>query len=141
MNDRYKYRVAVKHGTEWLIYNVINILYKPDGTVWVQVLRQTDTATFTAWFQVDGENVILEQCTGLHDKSSKLIYEGDVVRELFDDGSFMDGVVFYNELQCRWFIKYEFPCAPGDSAYRELNSSKAKGLEIIGNIHEQEVEK
>jgi uncharacterized phage protein (TIGR01671 family) len=134
MNNRFKFRVAVKQGIEWRIYDVLYILHKLDGTIWVQVLSQTKTATFTAWLQVDGENVILEQCTGLTDKNGKLIYDGDVfeatVLNSFDGDSMVGErirgqVAYFPDGTCFTFAAY----AP----------SNLGQIEIIGNIHETEV--
>lgn len=130
MNDRYKYRVAVKQGTEWLIYDVINILYKPDGTIWVQVSRKTETAIFTAWFQVDGENAILEQCTGLKDKNGKLIYEGDVVK--CDIDFVPDGRVGLTRTVI--FKDGAFQLSSTDGGFYFIMGFH--NIEIIGNIHE-----
>ena len=48
--DRFKFRLAVKQGIEWQIYDVLNILFKEDGSVWVQARRQTEVATFPLGF-------------------------------------------------------------------------------------------
>lgn len=81
---------------------------------------------------------VLEQCTGLKDKNGKLIFEGDVVREHFKDGGSIDKLVFYNELQCKWYMRYNFQCSLGSAAFWEFGHHISHKLEIIGNVHEYE---
>ena len=138
-NDRLKFRLAVKQGLEWKIYDILEIQYKLDGTIWVRVIRQTETVIFTACFQVDGENAILEQCTGLRDKDCNLIYEGDVLRVEDDDGvcnrkeridTGIGTVEWVDEL---WYIA-------GDIRHCLFDIDCTRNIEIIGNVHETEAE-
>lgn len=77
----------------------------------------------------DAKDFIVEQYTGLKDKNSKEIYEGDIVRQEIDCGDSGDktiiGRVTYVEEEAGFFV-----CTKNDNYYFE------RQLEIIGNIHE-----
>ena len=130
-NDRFKFRV-------W--DSLINDYWK-EGTIQLSGDGKP--------FIIDGnmqpqdiDSVIIEQCTGLRDKNGKLIYEGDIV--CYDDTPYngyatkKTGVIVYRKAQ--FCYKYSDclgglyqPLVPSDDFWQ-------RKTEIIGNIHEREVE-
>lgn len=133
MNDRLKFRLVVKQGVEWRIYDVLNILFKQDGTIWVQTIRESESATFTAWWLVDGVNAILDQCTGLKDRSGNLIYDRDVLRDKFRP---YDLYVAWDNFRCCFVLK-RFDI---EGWQIRLDSDMRAKFEIIGNVHEMKEE-
>lgn len=115
-NDRFKFRV----------WDNKNKLYDNDG------------------FLLDGRNGMLvavgdftiEQCTGLKDKNGTLIYEGDIVRFVQDNGNVIDGyyVVKFDEMMCHWVT---VPVSDNDfSQWRFTQKIARDNYEVVGNIHE-----
>lgn len=123
--DRFKFRVWDKVITK----------YRKEGTI--QLSGNGQPFIINGDMQPeDIEDVIIEQCTGMTDKNGKLIFEGDVfeatVLNSFD-GDHLIGkrirgqVSFFTDATSFAFAAYS-PC-------------NLKAIEIIGNIHEMELEK
>lgn len=119
MNDRLKFRV----------WDRIHKTYEHDcaGAYFIDMLgdlicikEEDDNED-----RVQGENFVVERCTGLKDKNGKLIYEGDVL----GDG-LLKAIVTWDD--DRYVLEYD------DGGVGEF-ALWVKTFEIIGNIHEMEV--
>ena len=86
----------------------------------------------------DSNRYVVEQCTGLKDKNGKLIFEGDIVLIDKGDDCFEEREVSWYDFQSCLCFKMEIGKM---TSYQRLGSVSSKNVEIIGNIHEIEVEK
>lgn len=73
------------------------------------------------------------QCTGLKDKNGTLIYEGDILKEIFEtDGEILTDITTVEYLEGSFILRSQ-EC-PNDFAY--FPDVDSKDYEVIGNIYE-----
>lgn len=126
MKDRFRFRAFLKEKKELLKVQYIN----PE-TGYVMCNRESGTQEFASF-----DNVEIMQCTGIKDKTGKLIYEGDIVRTWkFSTGITKLSVIVWNEARCG-FRLYD-----KDKYLRNIHNSpqsmvNVTTIEVLGNIYE-----
>ena len=138
MNDRYLFRGKRKDNGEWIEGNLINCAFFNNDGFSIFYILDTDNIEYDCWEDIAVEISYLEvipetvgQCSGIPDKNGTLMYEGDIVKGLFNFGleimsvcTFKDGAFGLAAKQCG---AYHF------SAFTSICNVQ---YEVIGNIHD-----
>lgn len=142
MNDRLKYRVWDKIHEKYFYCDLVGygsidksgkglkkIIFRPSG---VEQLLNDEKI-----FYADEDDVVIEQCTGLKDKNSTLIYEGDIIEkqnQKFVIKYDFDSFVAYSEEKKPVSIYGLFTLKLCFGGWPEKETENT--IEVIGNIHE-----
>lgn len=132
MKDRFKFRAFLKEKKELLEVQYINL-----KTRYVMCDRENGTQAFASF-----DNVEIMQCTGKRDVSNRLIYEGDIISLLGNNGFKPIYVVKYIESRYKWVLIDNYSKYKGKVArdfyieYTEPLKLYKEGYRVIGNIYE-----
>ena len=112
MNDRFKFRVWDNEFKK----------YYPASDFCIEDLQDS------------GDEIIVEQCTGLRDKNGRLIYEGDILQYTDTNGFKIRQEVVWDSENARFAHVVDWGCF--DRNFSPLEREICAQKEIVGNIHE-----
>ncbi|EHG8227963.1 hypothetical protein NO911_001627 [Listeria monocytogenes] len=124
-----EYRAFVKETKKML--PVTDLCFNETESVGVSGCGDANCTLCVDWYSFD--DVVLMQYTGLKDKNGKKIFEGDIVRNINGEYSYI-GIV--NKDRYTFYIKGVAPKDNYDFADVSDTVTGKSSLIVIGNIHE-----
>lgn len=112
MNDRFKFRV----------WDIEYKKYYPSFDFCIEDLQDS------------GDEIIVEQCTGLRDMNGRLIYEGDILQYTDTNGFKIQQEVVWDSENAMFAHVVDWGCF--DRTFSPLEREICAQKEIVGNIHE-----
>lgn len=134
MRDRLKFRVWSKRECKYVEYHLdddLTFAIDIDGKLIAYASDYSDHANCDNGDFDDSHMV--EQCTGLKDKNSKLIYEGDIVEVIYNGELNTLSKQIYPMLFNDKVAKFGFKHPDGHFFY--FTNDEDYSYEVIGNIH------
>ena len=136
MKDRLKFRIFCKSENKMMLFNNPTLINGEVGEG--GLLFKNYDHKITNVQEMSPDDFVVMQATGIKDKNGTLIFEGDVLREIYDTGEGDTGVDY---TQVKWdensagFVMFR-PDLPHDITYFD-DVDNWEDYDVLGNIYQE----